>query len=141
MRISDWSSDVCSSDLTEKLVRLPDDYICFTPPSYQPKVGPLPATHNAYITLGCFNNPIKINEALPAEWAKLMHQLPHSRLFLKGHQYESEQFCQRICVVLACQGICQERLSLEVPSNHDTPLEDDNRVEITHKPCRYPAGK
>src|SRR3546814_4374852 len=137
MRISDWSSDVCSSDLlidlcghntgnrmqvmamepapiilkwvgglinttgadafdyllsdgvetpigddshyTEKLVRLPDDYICFTPPSYQPKVGPLPATHNGYITLGCFNNPIKINEVLLAEWAKLMHQLQIGR--------------------------------------------------------------
>src|SRR3546814_12488568 len=69
-----------------------------------------------------------------------MHQLPHSRLFLKGHQYDSEQFCQRICDVLESQGIGQERLILEGPSNHDKLLEAYNRVDIALDPWPYSGG-
>src|SRR5690606_243771 len=71
----------------EKLIRMPDDYIVFSPPPHAPPVGPLPAQHNGYITLGCFNNPTKINPATLREWAKLMRELPDSRLFLKGKPY------------------------------------------------------
>src|SRR3546814_6275363 len=74
---------------TEKLIRMPDDYICYMPPSYAPSVSALPMLKNGHITLGCFNNPTKINDVALSEWAKIMHELPNSRLFLKGFQYNS----------------------------------------------------
>ncbi|MDT9694339.1 hypothetical protein Q5762_39590, partial [Streptomyces sp. P9(2023)] len=59
-------------DYFEKLIRMPDDYICYRPPYYKPAITGLPAIQNSYITLGCFNNPAKINNVVLGEWAKLM---------------------------------------------------------------------
>ncbi|ELY21284.1 tetratricopeptide repeat protein [Vreelandella titanicae] len=42
-------------DYVEKLIRLPDDYICYVPPNgYEPNVGVLPAIRNGYITARLF---------------------------------------------------------------------------------------
>ena len=48
-------------DYTEEVIRLPDDYVCYTAPDYAPGVGPLPAATNGFVTFGCFNKPRKIN--------------------------------------------------------------------------------
>ncbi|PSJ20093.1 glycosyltransferase, partial [Halomonas sp. ND22Bw] len=75
------------AEYTEKLIRLPDDYICYDPPGgYEPRVGPLPARRNGYLTLGCFNNDTKLNKVVLLEWARIMRDIPASRLLLKGMQ-------------------------------------------------------
>ena len=56
---------------TEKLVRMPDDYVCYEPPEYYINVGPLPAKYNKYITFGCFNNPTKLNNQLIEQLAEI----------------------------------------------------------------------
>ena len=125
---------------TEKLIRLPDDYIVYSQPSYTPSIGPLPALANGFITLGCFNNPTKLNAELLTEWAILMNQLPHSRLFLKGKPYTSESFCERIYVLMESLGVDRERLLLEGPSNHRDLLNSYNRVDIALDPWPYSGG-
>ncbi|SEG33030.1 tetratricopeptide repeat protein [Thauera chlorobenzoica] len=125
---------------TEKLIRLPDDYICFTPPEYVPEIGRLPALNNGYITLGCFNNPTKVNEVVLGEWAKIMHALPGSRLLLKGMQYNSEDLCRKVRTIMAAQGIEPERLMIEGPSPHRELLQTYNRVDIALDPWPYSGG-
>lgn len=125
---------------TEKLIRLPNDYICYAMPNKTPEVQALPALKNDYITFGCFNNPTKTNDVLLAEWAKLMHCLPASRLFLKGHQYNSPELCDRIRDTLASHGVSNERLTIEGPSRHFELLEAYNRVDIALDPWPYSGG-
>lgn len=125
---------------TEKLIRLPDDYICFTPAEYVPEIGNPPALANGHITLGCFNNPNKINQVVLAEWAKIMHALPNSRLLLKGMQYNSEDLCQQVREVMAAQGIEAERLLIEGPSPHRELLQTYNRIDIALDPWPYSGG-
>ena len=125
---------------TEKLIRLPDDYICFTPPEYVPEIGNLPALENGHITLGCFNNPTKINEVVLTEWARIMHELPNSRLLLKGMQYNSEDLCQQVRAIMAEQGIEAERLLIEGPSPHRELLQTYNRIDIALDPWPYSGG-
>ncbi len=45
----------------ERVIRLPDGYICYEPPDYAPEAGPLPFERHGFITFGCFNNPAKVN--------------------------------------------------------------------------------
>jgi|TARA_R100001015_G_C4635232_1_gene204144 predicted O-linked N-acetylglucosamine transferase (SPINDLY family) len=127
-------------DYSEKLIRMPDDYICYRPPYYKPAITALPAIQNGYITLGCFNNPAKINNIVLGEWAKLMHDLPNSRLLLKGAQYTNPQVCERIQGVMSQAGIETERVILEGPVKHQKLLESYQRVDIALDPWPYSGG-
>jgi FkbM family methyltransferase len=125
---------------TEKLVRMPDDYICYMPPQRVPDVGPLPALKNRYVTFGCFNNPTKINEVVLSHWARLLHALPGSHLFLKGGSYESKDFQDRIRAILASHGIASDRVRLQGQSPHFQLFECYNEVDIALDPWPYSGG-
>ncbi|WP_459618360.1 O-linked N-acetylglucosamine transferase family protein [Bordetella sp. 2513F-2] len=125
---------------TEKLIRMPDDYICFVPPPKPPEVAPLPALKNGYITFGCFNNPTKINETLLARWAELLHAVPQSRLFLKGAAYSTPVLRQRVLDTLAAHGIDSGRVRIEGRSPHLELLARYNEVDIGLDPWPYSGG-
>ncbi|MBM5575406.1 hypothetical protein [Deefgea sp. CFH1-16] len=71
-------------EYTEKIVRLPDSFLCFTPPKEDIPCSFLPLSKNGYVTFGCFNNLTKINQNVIALWAKILLALPASRLMLKS---------------------------------------------------------
>ncbi len=125
---------------TEKLIRLPDDYICFKPPYYTPTVGGLPALRNGYVTFGCFNNVSKINDELLSAWARILNSVPNAHLFLKSHGFSSTTLCQRILTFFAEHGIKQERIRLEGSSPHDQLLNAYNDVDIALDPWPYSGG-
>lgn len=125
---------------TEKLIRLPDDYICYMPCSYAPRTTSLPALKNRYITLGCLNNPAKISSELLIEWAVLMNQLADSRLLLRGPQYESQDFCVRIWDEMAQHGVEKARIHLEGPAKHKEFLETYQRIDIALDTWPYSGG-
>ncbi|PND34927.1 peptide-binding protein [Achromobacter pulmonis] len=125
---------------TEKLIRLPDDYICYQPPTHMPEVGPLPAARNGYITFGCFNNPTKVNEVLLGEWAKLLAAVPGSKLFLKGAAFDFDRMQQRVISVMAAHKIDSSRIRFEGHSNHVKLLESYNEIDIALDPWPYSGG-
>lgn len=125
---------------TEKLIRLPDDYIVFDPPAKLPALSELPAKRNGYITLACFNNPTKLNDVTLKQWASIMHELPDSRLMLKGRPYTSESFCERLYATLETAGIARERLIIEGPGSNYEMLDAYNRADIALDPWPYSGG-
>ncbi|HET7313725.1 tetratricopeptide repeat protein [Salinisphaera sp.] len=125
---------------SEKLIRMPGDYIVFDPPPYLPELGELPAKINGYVTLGCFNNPTKINDVVLAEWARIMHALADSRLMLKGHAYVHEDLCRRILTTFENHGIARERIILDGPSDNRDMLAAYNQVDIALDPWPYSGG-
>lgn len=125
---------------SEKLVRMPDDYICFLPPEYAPDVGELPALKNGFITFGCFNNPTKVNDQILGVWAEILNEVPNSRLFLKSKQYDTAAVRERIIEILANYGISKERIRFEGVSPHGELLDSYNRVDIALDPWPYSGG-
>lgn len=125
---------------TEKLIRLPDDYICYNPPLYTPNTVPPPALHNNFITLGCFNNTAKLNPELLSHWARIMHDLPQSKLLLKSFQINSEILCNNIKTIMGKYGINEDRLLLEGPATHEELLKTYNKVDIALDPWPYSGG-
>ncbi|MGY6269841.1 O-linked N-acetylglucosamine transferase family protein [Achromobacter denitrificans] len=140
--ITDGVESPADSDpfYTEKLIRMPDDYICYLPPAKVPDVGPLPALRNGYVTFGCFNNPTKINEVTLEKWAGLMLAVPGSRLFLKGGPYQSEELVDRITNLMGGHGIDAERLRFEGDSHHFELFSRYNEVDIALDPWPYSGG-
>jgi FkbM family methyltransferase len=125
---------------TEKLIRLPDDYIVFDPPEKLPALNELPAKTNGFITLACFNNPTKLNDVTLKQWASIMHELPGSRLMLKGRPYTSESFCERLYATLEAEGVARERLIIEGPGSNYEMLDAYNRADISLDPWPYSGG-
>lgn len=125
---------------TEKLVRMPDDYISYTPPAYAPDIGGLPVKENGYITLGCFNNPTKINEQILGRWAEIMKAIPGSHLYLKSKQYDTASFRDQILRFMDGEGIANERIEFEGHTSHDDHLECYNKVDIALDPWPYSGG-
>lgn len=125
---------------TEKLIRMPHDYVCYEAPAYSHDVYSPPVTHNGYITLGCFNNPQKINPIVLEQWANIMHQLPNSRLFLKSFQFNSSILVNNVTNTMAELGIAAERLMIEGPSGHSELLKAYNKVDIALDPWPYSGG-
>ncbi|MFJ4344822.1 tetratricopeptide repeat protein [Pseudomonas sp. NPDC089401] len=125
---------------TEKLIRLPDDYICYDPPPYAPDVQALPAQANGYVTFGCFNNPTKVNDLLLARWAELLQEVPDSRLLLKGGAFANPGLQQHVRAVLQGHGIDPQRVQIEGPVGHKGLLESYNRIDIALDPWPYSGG-
>ncbi|MBT9502487.1 MAG: tetratricopeptide repeat protein [Burkholderiaceae bacterium] len=118
----------------EPVLRLPETFLCFTPPALDIAVGPLPALKQGHITFGCFNKPLKMNEAVVALWARVLLAVPGSRLQLKGGAQATvpERFARH--------GIAAERLLLEGASPRAEYLAAFNRVDIALDPFPYPGG-
>lgn len=86
-RITDtWSdpSDQTDHLYTEKLVRLPHGFLCYTPDKTSPAVGSLPAEEFGSITFGSFNSRAKITPEVIKLWSMILVSVPHSRLYMKS---------------------------------------------------------
>ncbi len=125
---------------TEKLIRLPDDYVCYHIPDYIPDVNGLPALKNGYITFGCLNNPAKLSPPLIKEWADLLKEIPNSKLLLRGIQFEGEEFCKRMESRFFEHGIDRDRLILQGPARHQEFLTTYQSIDIALDTWPYSGG-
>lgn len=125
---------------TEKLIRLPGDYICYDPPYYLPALSEPPVKKNGYITFGCFNNASKVNGELLGLWANLLKQVPNSRLFLKSFNFKNPTLRERILATLESHGVSRDRILLEGASPHRELLKSYNDIDIALDPWPYSGG-
>jgi protein O-GlcNAc transferase len=124
----------------EKVLRLPDGYVCYQPPTYAPPVGPLPARANGYVTFGSFNNTAKINRRVIALWGEILRRVPRSRLILKYHWLDDAGLRQRLTDRFAAEGIPAERLELQGTTMHSVQLQQYNRLDLALDPFPYSGG-
>ena len=76
---------------TEKLVFLPNGFLCYDPGQAQLPVKALPMTYNKYVTFGCFNNVNKLNPFMIKIWADLLDAVPNSKMIIKFREGEDLQ--------------------------------------------------
>lgn len=66
---------------SERLLRLPGSYWTYNPPLRLP-VAPLPMETNGHVTFGSFNLYYRVTDEVLALWARLLAEVPRSRLVL-----------------------------------------------------------
>lgn len=125
---------------TEKIWRLPETRLCFTPPALDVPVSPLPALSAGHVTFGCFNNLTKVNDAVVSLWARILRAAPGSRLFLKAKQLGDAAVRQNVLDRFAAHGIEGERLILEGASPRAEYLAAYGRVDLALDPFPYTGG-
>jgi len=125
---------------TERLWRLPESFLCFTPPTPALPIAPLPAAARGHLTFGCFNKLNKLNDAVLRLWAELLAAVPGSRLYLKNAQLDVASTRAGLQARLAALGVPAERLWLEGASPRADYLRCYANVDIALDPFPYPGG-
>jgi protein O-GlcNAc transferase len=125
---------------SETVWRLPDSYLCFSPPAYPVNVIPLPALSSGYVTFGSFNNLTKMNDAVVKLWSRILLSVPNSRLYLKTAQLNDASVCKQTRQRFAECGITPERLllsgSLGSIADH---FAEYNKIDIALDTFPYPG--
>lgn len=83
-RLSDPRLDPPGSEhvYSERTLRLPDSFWCYSPLAAEPAVNALPAPQRGHLTLGCLNNPCKITDLTLRLWGGVLRALPAARMRL-----------------------------------------------------------
>jgi len=125
------------AQFTERVWRLPQTRLCFTPPALDRPVAPLPGLARGHVTYCCFNSLSKIGEAVVASWAAILGRTRGSRLYLKARQLQYPAICRAVQKRFAAHGIGPERLILEGPSSRADYLASYDLADIALDPFPY----
>jgi predicted O-linked N-acetylglucosamine transferase (SPINDLY family) len=124
----------------EKVLRLPDDYICFDPPSDAPPVNAPPAMTNGYVTFASFNAVPKTTTQVVVVWSLILREIPRSRLVLKNRRFDDPAVIARYRNLFAGQSIDPDRVTFGGWSPRADLLAAYQRVDIALDPFPYNGG-
>jgi predicted O-linked N-acetylglucosamine transferase (SPINDLY family) len=125
---------------TERIWRLPETRLCYSPPGPALPVGLLPALANGYVTFGSFNNLAKMNDPVVALWSKVLTVVPGSRLMLKSISLHEPSVRERTIARFGAHGIGKDRLMLEGASPRNDYLAGYRRLDIALDSFPYTGG-
>jgi protein O-GlcNAc transferase len=94
----------------ERLVRLPQGFLCYGASDEAPDVAPLPAGADKPITFGSFNNLPKLSDETLDLWTQVLLAVPGSQLLLKARGLDDPAVRQGVVARFALAGIDQSRL-------------------------------
>ena len=123
---------------SEKLMRMPNGFLCFDPGIEAPAVIDPPALTNGPVTFGSFNDLSKATVATVAVWARILEGAPESRLLLKNPSFVDEETRRRYRILFTERGVDGDRLEfhtwIESRSGHLGLYE---RIDIGLDPFPY----
>jgi protein O-GlcNAc transferase len=124
----------------ERVLRMPDCYVCYDPPETAPAVAPLPAANSDRICFGSFNNLAKITPQVVEVWAKVLLRIPGSRIVFKYRGLDSPRICRRYLDLFTACGIDPSRVELRPPSSYLDYLATYGEVDIALDPFPFGGG-
>ncbi|WP_322027020.1 tetratricopeptide repeat protein [Burkholderia sp. BCC1977] len=132
--------DAEAHHFVEKPWRLPDSWLCFTPPAYDVSVGPLPMATGGHPTFGCFGKLVKIGDDVVRAWSRILHALPDARLLLKAHELDRASMRDATAARFARHGIDAARLEFEGATPRADYFTAYRRIDVALSPFPYPGG-
>ena len=111
----------------EKPIRLPDCFWCYASDGPHPGVNALPFEEAGFITFGCLNNFIKVNDGVLHLWANVLANVDRSRLLLLAPEGSARQ---RTLDVLQSNGVAPTRVEFVSHQPRDAYLKTYRRIDI-----------
>ncbi len=127
-------------DYAEPVLRMPDCYVSYLPPREPPDVTPLPCLDTGHFTFGCFNRPAKVNEAVAAAWARILREVPGSRMLMVYGGLDEKSTQDQLLGVLARGGFPVNRIDLIGDSTQADLLVRYGEVDLALDPFPYSGG-
>jgi len=97
---------------SESIVTMPDAYACYEAPPGLGAAGPLPCLTRGSVTFGSLNNPSKIHPNVLEVWAKIIRDVPKSRLLLRYQTYSDPKLRDRYLRFFEERGIDPGRIEM-----------------------------
>jgi predicted O-linked N-acetylglucosamine transferase (SPINDLY family) len=123
-----------------KVLRMPDGYVAFEPPSDTPPVGPLPAVREGHLTFGSFNNPAKIHRRVVELWSRILNRVPGSRIVLKYDGLQLPASRRHFERQFAEFGVAKERVEMLGHSHYGEYLGQYARIDLALDPFPHGGG-
>lgn len=128
--------------LSEQPWYVPQTRLCFTPPLTGRPLGvsELPALRNGHVTFGSFQIFSKLSGSALSTWARVLEQVPGSRLRLQSWQLGYEGARKDLLQRLGAVGVSADRVTLHGGSPRDDYLEAHGEVDIILDTFPFPGG-
>jgi protein O-GlcNAc transferase len=138
-RISDPYFDPPDGELlyVEKTIRLPRTYWCYQSGGETPDVTALPARREGRITFGCLNNFAKVSEQAIGLWARVMGNVPLSRLLI---QCATGSTSERVKSRFEALGVNGDRVQIVSRVPWDQYMRAYNDIDIALDPFPFGGG-
>jgi predicted O-linked N-acetylglucosamine transferase (SPINDLY family) len=124
----------------EKLWRLPHIFSCYSAGRRDvPVIDHPPSRDNGFITFGCFNNFTKVSDDVLRTWARILGDVPGSRLMLEIAGLESHQIHREIKARIARAGLPVDRVIMK-PRKAENQFVLYNEIDIALDPFPCNGG-
>lgn len=138
-RLSDPHLDPPGTDLsvyTEKTIRLPETYWCYSSDRPTPDPSSPPVLSAGYITFGCLNNFAKVTPALDL-WARILQAIPQSRLIIHSNP---GSHLNRVRDRFAKNGVSPDRIEFIPKQLWPDYMATYSRIDIALDPLPWGGG-
>jgi protein O-GlcNAc transferase len=125
---------------SERIVRLPRIPLAYAPPAAMPDVAPLPALSNGIVTFGYFGRPERLNDAVIATWARILHDVPGARLVLNSAPFRESAFRDLVATRFTARGIGSDRIELIATAPLSATWTAYGGIDIALDPFPHNAG-
>lgn len=125
---------------SEKVLRLPDSYVCYAPPSIAPEVAPPPSDRTGYVTFGSCNALAKVTPPTVAAWARILKAVPGARLLLKNGAFDAAIARASVLAAFAEHGVDHDRIALEGWTAYGQFLDTYGRIDVALDPFPFCGG-
>jgi len=123
--------DADADQYAEEIWRLPDSYLCYTPPDIAIETTDTPALHKGHITFGSFNNLSKLTDTTISCWAAILKNVADSRLLVKAKQLNFPACRTQLLARFEAAGISHDRVQLvERSAGVEAHLASYNQMDI-----------
>lgn len=120
---------------TERLLRLPRSWTCYTPPAALPDLPEVAAA--GPVVFGSFNNPQKIDDATLALWGGILRAAAPARLLLKAPGFDDAALRDSVARRLIAAGARSGQLDFAGATDWEGQLRAMAGVDVALDPLPY----
>lgn len=124
----------------ERIWRLPETRMCFSPPRANIEVAPLPALGNGYVTFGSFQNIKKLQPSVLKAWVRVLEKVGSARFRLQSPAFADVSLMEAFRLRFEELGGDGNRLLLVGPVAREEYLATYGQVDIVLDTFPFTGG-